>query len=269
MLARARSFFGCYEVVASEQRTLRYLNHGNIVHGGQCVSSILRDVPILYYHPSGPTGQVLQQYNRQRNVRVGIVGMGAGMVAAYSRFSHEYVFFEIDPVVIRIARDPHLFTYLADARGKIRVVCGDGRLGLAAEPEHSFDVLMFDAYSSDAIPVHLLTREAMQLFLSRLKPGGIMLFHLSNRYLRLEPVLGNLCEDLELTAVIQDHEPDEKKLPPSEVGLVSSSRWALVASESANLVKWLPDPRWKLLSGDPRVGVWTDQFSSILSVFRK
>src|SRR6185437_9470115 len=118
-----------------------------------------------------------------RRVNVGVIGLGAGGLAAYGRPGERWTFFELDPEVERIARDPRFFTYITDSRASIRVVLGDGRLSLGHEPDALLDLLVLDAFSSDAIPVHLLTREALQLYLQKLAPGGVLLFHLSNRYL--------------------------------------------------------------------------------------
>ncbi len=186
-LHEARSFYGTYRVLEDGGRHL--LVHGTTVHGTEYTDAARRDLPTTYYARSGPLGDVFDRLGT-RAEDVGVVGLGAGTVAAYGEPGQRMTFFEIDPEVVRIARDQRFFHYLADSPADVRTVTGDGRLALAREPRATYDLLVLDAFSSDAIPVHLMTQEAVALYASRLRPGGVLMFHISNRVFDLEPVLG-------------------------------------------------------------------------------
>ena len=172
---------------------------------GQFLDPVRALEPISYYAKAGPAGQVFA--GKADRDQVAIVGLGAGSLAAYGRSGDRYTFFEIDELVVDIASDRSLFTYLADTQAEVTVEVVDGRLGLR-EATEQFDLVVIDAFSSDSIPLHLLTREAVDLYLSRLAPGGIVLMHISNRHYDLGPVLGRISADLGATAMIQSFRPD-------------------------------------------------------------
>jgi hypothetical protein len=185
------------------------------------------------------------------------VGLGAGALSCFARPGERITFFEIDPVVARIARDPDLFTYLRECPAD--VVIGDGRLSLEREPPGRFGLVILDAFNSDAIPVHLLTREALELYLSRAGPRGAVLVHISNRYVDLEPVLGNFARADGFTCVAQTHDPN---VAGRERGY-SISHWALLTRERRDLGLLAGDPRWDPCdTGADRV--WTDDYSDLL-----
>src|SRR6185295_3898346 len=156
-----------------------------------------------YYHRTGPAGEVLARYGGGPAKKIGAVGLGAGSLASFAQPGQTWTYFEIDPVVEKFARDARYFTFLADSPAKPRVVLGDARLTLAAEPDAKFDLLFLDAYSSDAIPVHLVTREALALYLRMLAPGGVLTFHISNLHLDLEPVFAGLARDAQLVSLVR------------------------------------------------------------------
>jgi hypothetical protein len=238
-LERSRSFFGIYKVVRDGQQHLLY--DGTTVHGLQNVGS---STPLEYYSRAGPAGQA---FAALRPHSTGAIGLGAGAIACYGHVT----FFEIDPDVVRIARDPQLFTYLRDCPAAVRV--GDGRRLLTKEPPHRFDLLVVDAFNSDAIPIHLITEQAVALYMSRAKA---VLFHISNRYLRLEPVLGNIARDLHLTCVTQNHQPSRSQVSAG----VATSRWAVLSATPQPL-----GPRWHPCAQDQGARVWTDDYSDLLS----
>jgi spermidine synthase len=184
-------------------------------------------------------------------------------MAAYAGPGEEWTGFEIDPLVVAIARNSRLFTFLRHARTQVRIRLGDGRIELASAPDHHFDLLVLDAFNSDAIPVHLLTREALQLYLAKLAPSGVLAVHLSNRYLRLDPVLGTLAADAGLVARFRRAVPTAKEASQAK----SPSLWAVVARREEDFGKLGEDVRWRKLAADPKVGVWTDDYSNIFSVF--
>ncbi|HXY39667.1 MAG TPA: fused MFS/spermidine synthase, partial [Vicinamibacteria bacterium] len=189
-----RTFFGVYRVREDPATRLRVLLHGTTLHGMQSLDPAWRREPLGYYDRRGPVGQAFAALPAASRARVAVVGLGVGGLAGYARPGQRFTFFEIDPAVERLAREARWFSYLADCGDHCSVVTGDGRLSLGREPERAYDLLVLDAFSSDAIPVHLLTREAFTLYRSRLAEGGALLVHLSNRHLDLAPVLGRLAD---------------------------------------------------------------------------
>ena len=192
------------------------------------------------------------------------MGLGTGALACYGKPGQTFTFFEIDPLVERIARDPALFTYLRDCGASARIVIGDARLSLARVADHSFDLLVLDAFSSDAIPIHLLTQEALKLYFSKLTDDGIAAIHISNRYLNLEPVLGRLAEDLGLLALIRSD--DEKTDEEEEQGKFSST-WVIMTRAQNSLAPFAEDERWQKLESGP--DLWTDSYSNILRLLKR
>jgi hypothetical protein len=242
-LERSRSFFGIYKVEQEGEHHLLY--DGTTVHGLQRVGS---SEPLEYYGRAGPAGQT---FAALKPSATGAIGLGAGAIACYGNVT----FFEIDPEVVRIARDPRLFTYLRECPAPVEV--GDGRRLLTDEPPGRFDLVVVDAFNSDAVPVHLITREALDLYLSR---GRVVLFHISNRYLRLEGVLGNLARDGGFVCRDQTHHPSQTQI---DSGL-ATSKWAIVARSPADLGRLGADPRWHTCGDDPDAHVWTDDYSDLL-----
>jgi hypothetical protein len=199
--------------------------------------------------------------------RVGVVGLGAGTLATYAKASEEWTFFEIDPSVVRIARDQRFFTYLSRAKAPVKVELGDARLQLLKSSER-FSLLIVDAFGSDAIPLHLLTKEAMQVYLDHLEADGVLAFHISNRHVNLEPVLVALAHasDPPLVCAIRndrDHTLEEFK----RTG-ISASVWMVLARSSDDLDPLLKLPGWQPLRSRPVIPAWTDDYSNLLRVFR-
>ncbi|MCX6030329.1 MAG: fused MFS/spermidine synthase [Chloroflexi bacterium] len=264
LLFTERTFFGINRVlVDGDTHTLR---HGDTLHGAQSLDPDRRCEPLSYYYPTGPIGQVFAAFRGAGATRqIAVVGLGAGALAGYSEPGQPWTFYEIDPGVERIARDPRYFTFLRDCAPEAAVILGDARLSLVKAPAGQYDLLVLDAYSSDSIPVHLITREALALYLEKLASGGLLAFHVSNRYLDLEPVLGNLAQDAGLMALFQiDREISEAEKTAGKM----PSEWVLMARRPADLGPLTGDPRWKPLPARPGSRLWTDDFSSILSVLR-
>ena len=261
-----RSFFGISRVRVDADGRHHMLMHGDTMHGMQSLDPARRREPLTYYDRSGPIGQVFAAFDgADTKQRVAVVGLGTGSLACYSRPRQEWTFYEIDPVVARIARNPRYFTFLEDCAPSAGVVLGDARLSLTRAPEQHYNLIILDAYSADSIPVHLLTREALRLYLDKLSPDGVLAFHISNRYLDLQPVVGRLAQDAGLMGLGQG-EPTVSK-EESARGKYPS-RWVVVARTSTDLGRLVDDPRWQRLDAEPDVAVWTDDFSSILSVLR-
>ncbi len=274
---RTRSFFGVHRVTVDADRAYRYLVHGNTVHGEQSLDPDRQNEPLTYFTRTGPIGQVMDALKGDHRLeRVALIGLGAGAMACYSQPGQEWTFFEIDPAVIYIARDSGLFTYLKkpNCRGNINIIAGDGRLALSrwgdARPQQKFGMLVVDAFSSDAIPVHLLTREAMQVYQSRLQPDGIMAFHVSNRFVDLEPVLANLARDADptWTCVIQQDTEADKRMGKW------ASDWMVLTRRPEDVDKLNRSGRrlarltWSPARPDPGMRTWTDDFSNLFSVLR-
>lgn len=263
VLLAARDFFGVYRVQDTRQG-FRVFFHGTTLHGLQPVAVRRRLWPTSYYHPEGPFGDVLGRVAGPRpGRRVGVVGLGAGDAAAYVGPDEAWTFYEIDPLVGRIAQDTTYFTYLTEAASRPRVILGDARLSLARDPAVRFDVLVIDAFNSDAPPVHLLTREAMAVYLERLAPGGLLLVNVTNRHLDFDPVIAALAADAGLVARVRDHAVTPEEIRRGAYG----STWAVLARREEDLGGIAMDVRWK----PPRTGagaLWTDDFSNLVRRLR-
>jgi hypothetical protein len=259
-----RSFFGVHRVTADASAQFHQLLHGKTLHGRQSLDPARRREPLTYYHPSGPVGEILTRLATRPALRVGAVGLGAGSLAGFVQPGQAWTYFEIDPVVVRLARDERYFTYLRDAPAPVRVVLGDARLSLGREPDHAFDLLVLDAYSADSVPMHLATREALALYLHKLAPGGVLAFHISNWHLDLEPVFANLARDAGIPCLVRD---DTAVSPEMQARGKSPSVWVAMGRTPADLAFLANDSRWQpaRTSDD---APWTDDFSSLLSVFR-
>jgi len=263
---RERSFFGVHEVQHDATGRFRVLMHGTTIHGAQHIDEARRREPLTYYVREGPFAQILETLRaRNPQLEMAVVGLGAGNLACYRRPEDQLSFFEIDPAVERIARDQRFFTFLADCAPQARVVLGDARLSLRAEPSARFDLIVLDAFSSDAIPVHLLTREALALYLDKLAPGGVLAVHISNWYMRLEPVLAALADDAGLKARMR-HFSASPRQQAEEYKF--SATWVALTRAQATLDGVAPDGAWKPLARRDDVGPWTDSFSNVFRVLR-
>lgn len=260
-LARYRSFFGVHRIEADAATGAHFLMHGNTTHGAQFTDAARRREPLLYYAKAGPAGQAIAALRQGGPLSpVGVIGLGAGAMACLSQPGEAWTYFEIDPAILATARDPRYFTYLEDCAPEARVVLGDGRLKLAAEPDAEFRLLVLDAFGSDSIPVHLLTREALDLYLAKLQPGGVLLLHLSNRNLDLLPAVARLAQDRGLAGRGQFFPGDTD--PKS---LISNSQWAVLARSEADLGRLSGDPRWQPFPEAADARVWTDDYVNILA----
>jgi len=260
-LFRRRSFFGVYTVTRIEN--FRTLQHGTTTHGAQSIDPDEALEPLTYYHRLGPIAQVLTAVGGDTPRRVAVVGLGTGSLACYGRPAESWTFYEIDPLVERIARNPKYFTYMRDCPPAKRVILGDARLSLANVASASYDILVIDAFTSDAIPTHLITREALQLYLDKLGPTGVVAFHISNRYLDLEPVVAGIASSVGASALVGS----DTYLSAEERGPFRNlSKWVAVSRSTAMIARLGPVRGWRELKssrGDP----WTDDFSNVLSVF--
>jgi SAM-dependent methyltransferase len=195
--------------------------------------------------------------------RVGIVGLGAGAIACYGRPDESWTFYEIDPLVAEIARSP-LFSYLRDCAPNIDVVIGDARLQLAAAADGEFDLIVVDAFSSDAVPAHLLTREAVALYFRKVRPEGVLAFHISNRYMDLAPVIAALARDANLAGALGERISDNDDL----MMLRDGSRWVALAKDASSLADLMKSDVWQPLSATRETRLWTDDYTDVLSVIK-
>jgi hypothetical protein len=262
----SRSFFGIYKVeVDPRANYIHIFRHGTTMHGMQSLDPKMRRVPLLYFHRSGPLGEAIATLPRELKQQVAIVGLGAGTIACYANAGEHWTFYEIDPEVGRIASDPKYFTFLQDSPADTKVVLGDGRLSLQAAADGQFGLMILDAYTSDTPPLHLLTREALALYLQKLAPDGVLIFNISNRHLDLEPVLATLARDAGVYSLCRiDNNISAEEF--SRTGRTTA--WWLVMSRNEPWLKLLAqDTRWRLPQPQNGVGLWTDDYVSVFSVF--
>jgi len=265
-LYTSRSFFGIHRVTLSRNGQFHHLMHGTTRHGSQLRDPMRAGEPMSYYHSAGPMGHIFRALKGgDEPRRVAVVGLGTGASVCYRREHDTFVFYEIDPHVKKIAESPELFTYLADCGDGCKVVLGDGRLGLAKAPDESFSMIILDAFSSDAIPVHLLTREALQLYRSKLQEGGSLVFHVTNRYLDLERAISALAHDAGMICVVgRDPGPTDD---PQDLGRARCQYMVLTKGRDyARALARHPD--WEVVMTVGLLSPWTDDFSNILSVLK-
>ena len=271
VLHASRNFYGTHRVSSDESNSVHWLRHGSTLHGTQYTDAAHACEPLSYYHREGPLGTVfdaLGSKTRGHARSVAVVGLGAGTTAAYSRAGESWTFYEIDPEVVTIARDPALFTYLSScAAAPVNVVTGDARLRLREAPPSSYDLIVLDAFSSDAVPAHLLTREAVALYLSKLAPGGLVAFHVSNRSLELERVALGVAEDAGLVARVftDEYKTSEEGHDPNH----DPSTWVVAAREAEDLGTLSTDTRWQTSAArKQRLELWRDDFSNVATLFK-
>lgn len=263
LLLADRSFYGHYRITRRfADGYFHVLQHGSTLHGAQSMEPDRRDDPLTYYVGNGPLGHIFAVRAMTAPLEdVAAVGLGAGSAAAYAEPGQRWTFFELDPGIARVARDTTYFSYLADASTDVEIELGDARLSLQMmEGDRRFDLIVLDAFSSDAVPVHLLTLEAVQLYLSRLAEEGWLAIHISNRYLDLEPVIAALARELGLAGrIAQGPEREQSRY-------VMSSTWVVLARDEAALGPVARDPGWQKLRFEEGVDAWTDHYSPILEV---
>ena len=263
-LHEVRNFFGTTRVSTDSTQRIASLYSGNTIHGRQFTDQSRRCEPLSYHHENGPLGQVMAVFNAApANARVAVIGLGVGAMASYSQPGQEWTFYEINPDVINIARNSKYFTYLQNcATGSLNVVEGDARLNLQNAPTGHYGLIVLDAFSSDAIPVHLITQQALDLYLSKLARGGILAFHISNRSLDLKPILADLAESRNLVCIGFDD------LNPGSFEGKDPSQWVVMAHSAPEISNLSINSQWQQLKGRGDRRVWSDDFSNIISAIR-
>ena len=266
MVASSRNFYGTLRVRdLGGPDEIRTLNHGAIRHGGQIRQPVeKRRLPTTYYgNDSGIGAAILALQARRPTVRVGVIGLGTGTIAAYGRPGDTFRFYDINTQVIDFAQ--RYFTFLGDSKAKVELALGDARLSLEREPPQQLDVLAIDAFSGDSVPAHLLTAEALDVYARHLKPDGVLMFHTTNRYLELAPVVRMVAESRGMAAALIEHEPTDAQ---EENELLSNSDWVIVTRDLS--VMKLPEiaVRVKEIALPPGATLWTDDYNNLFRVLK-
>lgn len=263
-----RNFFGVLQVQDTEDDKIRQFLHGTTLHGAQPIKDGQRLIRMTYYNPDGPLGDAFRLLDKDEAAeqKIGGIGLGVGTIACYTKPERSYDFYEIDPAVARIAQDRTLFTYLSDCGSPYRIILGDGRLTLENAPDGSYDLLLIDAFSSDNIPIHLLTLEAFQSYMRKVKPNGIIIFNVSNRFIDLDPQLAALSQ---ATGV-----PSLKKFasggPATPQGDLryTSSKYILFTPDPEKLIRLRMIDGWETTEVEPGFRLWTDDYANILAALK-
>ncbi len=259
VVAKARSFFGVYAVSLKRDGRFAALVHGTTIHGAQHTDPQMRRDPLTYFYRAGPVGSVFDRLPNAGDRAVGIVGLGIGTTACYRNPGEDWLFYEIDPLVTALARDERYFHYLADCAPDAPVIHGDARLSLERIADGHFDLLVLDAFSSDAVPVHLMTREALALYRRTLGDRGLLMVNITNRNVDLAPVLAALVADAGMVARTQRFVPNQSQFD----GFAAASEWVVIAAEQGTLAMLDGDPRWVPLAPNAGSKPWTDDYSNI------
>ena len=275
-IVQLRSFYGVFAVYPVRDGRIHMLSHGTTKHGSQIIKGenglrlTTNPEPQSYYYSNGPFGSLLGHLRSSGRplTDVAVVGLGTGAMSCHALPGETWSFFEIDPDVAGIARDPALFTYLRDCDPDARIVIGDGRLKLAQEPAASYDLIVLDAFSSDAVPAHLMTLEALDIYLSRLKPGGTVVFHISNRFIELSSVIEAAARARGLTAYYNSLDNRFWKPDPAKLDL--RPHLAVVGKSPTEPQGFAADPAWHRLQDQSLPAPWTDDYSNVLdAIWRK
>lgn len=251
-----RSFFGVVKII--ERGDIRLLMHSGTVHGAQFMTEEKSLLPTTYYAPPTPIGQLFAANDKPG--AVGVIGLGTGSVACYARPGQDYIYYEIDPLVADVASNPEHFTYLSACTPDPNIVLGDGRLSLAEEPADHFNLLLIDAFSSSSVPTHLLTREAVSLYLSRLKEDGLLIMHVSNNHMDLPKVVARVADSLGVSARYQYFNPTPEQ---AELEDAHASQVVVLARNQAAFADLDADPAWAALIGDGG-RAWSDDYTNVI-----
>jgi SAM-dependent methyltransferase len=271
-LYQERTFFGVLSVRESvltneqnEPEKFHEFYHGTTKHGAQRLTSSHMLTPLTYFSRPGPIGQVFSVFgNVDQNWEIGVVGLGAGTLNCYAKPTQNWTFYELDPLVVDVASNPKYFTYISRCNPKVNMRVGDARVSLEKDPDQKFDLYIIDAFSSDSIPTHLLTQEAIQLYFKKLKPNGILALHITNRHLALKKVLADHAKQLHYDALLQEF------VPQQEIPLVAATDWVVMAKKPETL-----DPlrasslgKWQKLPITFGLKPWTDDFTNIVTIWK-
>lgn len=262
VILQERNFFGTLKIMDTND-SIRILLHGTTTHGAQSLDPAHRLDPLAYYSQKSPIGDAFEAMAPIKTPQeVAVLGLGVGVSACYAHKDRHFDFYEINPSVVHIAENPEFFTYLSDCGSPYNVILGDARLTIQKKPDERYDLIVVDAFSSDNIPVHLLTKEAIEIYLRKLKKDGILLFHISNNYLDLEPVLSEAAVALNIQGYGRFTESG--KIEGTNIAYYPAQYFAMTHSE--NYAQFLKDHGWTPGKFRKGVRLWTDQYSNIFSV---
>lgn len=257
----SRNFFGSTRVkeVVIAGQTHHVLVSGTTIHGGQNMSETGRPKVVSYYYPLVDLVQLLHEAHPK--LKIGIAGLGVGVTACVAEQQDEITFYEIDPTMLKLASDPSLFTYLSRCPPKGGVVMGDARIQLAKAPNQHYDMLVLDVFSSDSIPIHLLTQQAIALYLQKIRPDGVLLMHISNRYLDLHRVVASICDQLGVNGWLGQYVGDERN------GLLRA-QWVAISRSAEPFGPNWDQSVWQRLGQGDTSYLWTDDYSNLFRVIR-
>ena len=265
LITSARSFFGVYKVYRNSELGLSIFVHGSTIHGTQFIDASKANQPGAYYHHDGSFGQLFRALAPMLGQRaVAIVGLGSGGLACYGARGSQWTYYEIDPLVEQIARDPRHFTFLRDCPPTTRVVIGDARVTLRDAADASYSFLLVDAFTSDAVPTHLLTREAISAYRKKLTPDGVLAVHISNRFLNLLPVLSRLAQDAQLVGRVSSVDATQTR----NALLESPAQVVVLAADEASFGSLANDPHWLPLPPAQPGRIWSDDYVNIIDALR-
>jgi hypothetical protein len=255
----ARNFFGIKGVKFDFPTNSRRLLHGDTLHGIESMDDDLIGHPVSYYDETGPVGDVMKVLSERGSQHVGVVGLGTGSMAGWTAPYRRITFFEIDPQVLDIATD--FFTFLPRCGKNCEVVMGDGRLSISKMNSGELDLLMLDAFNSDSIPAHLVSREAIAMYLTKLKPRGLLLFHVSNRYMDVEGLISAVVSDASLEALARHDDEQQTELK-------ARSHFIIAGKNPEALGSLEQDANWFKVKKPQSIAPWTDDYSNMLAILR-
>lgn len=259
-----RSFFAVHKITHDKESGLHFLRHGTTIHGVQELDQERWRRPVSYYHENGPAGQFFSKFNSGEGSKdIAVVGLGLGTLVCYKKPDQKWRVFEIDPVVVRIAKNTKYFHYMEKCGAEVPVVIGDARQTLQKEEDNRYDLLVLDAFSSDSIPMHLLTIEAISMYTQKLKEDGILLMHISSRHFDLAKLIGRQVENKKLHAKVQYFDGDTE----NEI-IESPSIWVVVSTDETAVKSHTTHTGWEDLPDHHDIQVWTDDYSNILQLLR-
>lgn len=263
-LHKSRNFFGVMTVLESDKK--RLLLHGTTVHGEQLINKGHRLIQTAYYSKSSPLADIFDILDRSKTTKqkVAVLGLGVGVTACYQAPNRTYDFYEIDKAVVDMAENQEYFTFLSDCGSPYKIILGDGRIKVSEQPEQIYDLIVVDVFSSDNIPVHLITKEAIKTYLEKLTPDGILTIHISNRYLDLEPQLAAISHDLGLTAYAKVG----KGIELEDTGITSHPAHYVSFTKNTPAIDYLRSTDWNIARSKEGLKPWTDQYSDIISAFK-
>ena len=264
IIEQERYFFGVYKIRVDAARDLYILSHGTTVHGAQHIGLDGPPEPIVYYSRRGPVGQLFASLDPASLREVGVVGLGAGSISCYRQPGQNWTFFEINPSIVAMAQSGRHFTFMKSCAPDARIVIGDARLSLESERSGRFDMLVLDAFSSDSIPVHLLTREAFKTYLDKLEPDGLLVIHVSNRYLNLVPAVANLGGEMHMKVLKRTFMPTSEEADR----MITGATWMVLSKNAPLIARLAGDAGWREIVPNPDFPTWTDSYSNIWSVLR-